>query len=157
MRPSWFSRATIRLLDGVITTFLGAIFFLVVMNVFCRYALNYSFGWADELSRFLFIWVGFLGTATAFAADQHVSLDLLVERLPRPVSRAVRLVAMAGCFGIFAVFFQQGWLLVNKTVNTSPALDIPMWLVYLCVPIACLLGVVYAIEKMYHLLRNGGR
>ena len=153
MRLSWFNRSTVKLIDGVMTLLLAVIFLLVVMNVFCRYALNYSFGWADELSRFLFIWMGFLGTATAFADNQHVSLDMVVERLPRPVARVVRVIAMAGCLVIFAVFLQQGWLLVAKTVNTSPALDIPMWLVYLCVPIGSLLGVVYGVEKILHLLR----
>lgn len=153
MPLSWFRRSTVKLVDGIIAALLGAIFLLVVMNVFCRYALNYSFGWADELSRFLFVWVGFLGTATAFADNEHVSLDMVVDRLPRPAARVVRAIAMAGCLAIFAVFLQQGWLLVSRTVNASPALDIPMWLVYLCVPIASFLGVVYGVEKLLHLLR----
>ena len=148
-----FSRYLVRGLEWLLISILGLMVVLVFGNVVLRYGFNSGILFSEEVSRFLFIWMGFLGTAAAFADNQHVSLDMVVERLPRPVARVVRVIAMAGCLVIFAVFLQQGWLLVAKTVNTSPALDIPMWLVYLCVPIGSLLGVVYGVEKILHLLR----
>lgn len=148
MRLAKFNRYTVKAADTIISALLGVIFLFTVTNVFSRYVLNYSFGWADELSRFLFVWMGFLGTATAFADNQHVALDLAVNRLPSRVRRIISILVLLGCILIFLLFLQQGWVLVRNTINRSPAVGIPMSVVYFCVPLASLLGVIYGIEKV---------
>ena len=55
----------------VVTTLM---FVIVGLNVYMRYVVNRSLGWVDELSRFLFIWMTFLGAALAFEKGQHVGL-----------------------------------------------------------------------------------
>ncbi|MFW6229097.1 MAG: TRAP transporter small permease, partial [Alkalispirochaeta sp.] len=49
-----------------------AMFLVVGLNVFSRYVLNASLGWADELARFLFIYVSLLGAVLAYHYNEHV-------------------------------------------------------------------------------------
>ncbi len=52
------------LYKATLTVMTVALFIIVGVSVFTRYFLNSSLGWSDELSRFLFIWVTFLGQPT---------------------------------------------------------------------------------------------
>ncbi|MGE5553029.1 MAG: TRAP transporter small permease [Betaproteobacteria bacterium] len=140
--------------EGVIGLLLMVIFVLTVVNVFCRYVLNYSFGWADELSRFMFIWIGFLGATVVYASDGHAALTLFLRKFRQPLQRMVRVTTTFLETGVFAIFLWQGVFMVWNTVNLSPALYIPMKIVYACVPIGAFFGVVYALEKAVALLRG---
>ena len=54
---------------------------LVFYNAFLRYVLNSSYPPSEELSRFFFIWVTYLGVVVAYQAGDHVSVTLVVDRL----------------------------------------------------------------------------
>lgn len=149
MHQSRFTTISTRILDYVIGILLVIIFCLTVTNVFCRYFLGWSFGWADELSRFLFIWIGFLGTALAFSRNEHVALKMFTNKLPPRFSRITDTLAILVCIGLLAGFLWQGSVIVYHTVNRSPAIGIPMRIVYSCVPISAALGIIYGIERLF--------
>ncbi|TDX61171.1 tripartite ATP-independent transporter DctQ subunit [Halanaerobium saccharolyticum] len=56
-------------------------FVIVGANVFARFILNSSLGWADELARFIFIWISFLGAVFAYTTDDHVGLNFVVAKI----------------------------------------------------------------------------
>lgn len=112
-----------------------------------------SLGWIDEASRFIIIWIGFIGAAIVFAAGKHVALTMLLDRVgqrTRSILRILNGLAVAGLFGVYLWF---GILVTRYAVNRSTALDVPMWLVYLCVPVAALLGLYFAVEQWIKRLR----
>ncbi|ORC31168.1 hypothetical protein B4O97_17300 [Marispirochaeta aestuarii] len=121
-------------------------FIIVAFNVFMRFVMNQSLGWADELARFIFIWIGFLGAVLAYKNDEHVGLSFLIDAIQS--SRGKRIISviqqiLSLVVLLFITYF--GYQASTTVMNVSPALSIPMSLMYLIVPFCggmmCLLGI----------------
>ena len=72
-----------RLLDGLIALALAVMVVLVFGNVVLRYAFNTGITVSEEVSRWLFVWLVFLGAIVALKEHAHLGSDMLVSRLPR--------------------------------------------------------------------------
>ena len=134
----------------LLLTVMAIILFLVVgASVFTRYFLNSSLGWADELSRFIFIWISFLGAAYAYAYDEHLGLDFLVERIrPAKLQTLVRLFGDIAIGAVLLVITIYGRIVADSATNLSPALYIPMKWIYMIVPATGALMVVLNVVKI---------
>ena len=71
-----------KLLDALIALALAIMVVLVFGNVVLRYAFNSGITVSEEVSRWLFVWVTFLGAAVAVKERGHLGTDFLVARLP---------------------------------------------------------------------------
>ena len=71
-----------KLLDGLIALALAAMVVLVFGNVVLRYAFNTGITMSEEVSRWLFVWLVFLGAIVALKEHAHLGSDMLVSRLP---------------------------------------------------------------------------
>jgi TRAP-type transport system small permease protein len=80
------------LLKVVIALFLAIMVVLVFGNVVLRYAFNSGITVSEEVSRWLFVWVTFLGAIIAMREHGHLGVDTLVKRLP-PAGKRTCLVA----------------------------------------------------------------
>jgi TRAP-type C4-dicarboxylate transport system permease small subunit len=72
-----------RVLDGVMVLLLALMVLLVFGNVVLRYAFDSGITVSEELSRWLFVWMTFLGAIVAVKERAHLGTDLLVSRLPK--------------------------------------------------------------------------
>ena len=70
-----------RLLDGAIAAALALMVVLVFGNVVLRYAFNSGITVSEEMSRWLFVWMTFLGAVVAMKEHAHLGTDILVSRL----------------------------------------------------------------------------
>ena len=71
-----------RLIEILIAGFLAVMVVMVFGNVVLRYAFNSGIVVSEELSRWLFLWVTFLGAIVALKERAHLGSDFLVSRLP---------------------------------------------------------------------------
>lgn len=108
------------------------------VQVICRYAFNLSFTWFEEGGRYIGILVTFMGASIGVRYGTHFSMDLLATllrpRLAALLRRAVNLVG--GAFLLVLAFYAAK--LVGKNYGfetTSPAMQIPMYLAYLPIPV----------------------
>ena len=113
---------------------------LVFGNVVLRYAFNSSIIVSEELSRWLFVWITFLGAVIALREHAHLGTDALVSRLP-PVGKKVCLVIghltmLYVCWLVFEGSLEQ--TKINADVM-APSLQWPMAWVYAA-------GIVFAIS-----------
>lgn len=112
----------------------------VLAQVFGRYVFNYSISWTEETARFAQIWVVFFGAGITMRFGWHVAVDVLAAMLPLRFARALSVAVAALCVAFLGVvvygslpLIELGWMF-----ETSPVLQIPMWVIYLCIPIgAC--------------------
>lgn len=124
-------------------------FIIVGTNVFFRYILNSSLGWADELSRFIFIWISFLGAVVAYQNNEHVGLDFVVAKITSPVLRSlIRLLGRVCILVVLVSLAYNGWLVAISSSSVSPALYIPMTYVYGVVPFSALLMCIICLIKI---------
>ena len=80
-----------RALEWLLVILLALMVVLVFGNVFMRYALNSGITESEELSRWLFVWMTFLGAVVAMREHAHLGSDMLVSRLG-PLGKKVCLV-----------------------------------------------------------------
>lgn len=88
----WIDRYC-RLLEVLIALALAVMVVLVFGNVVLRYAFNSGITVSEELSRWLFLWVTFLGAVVALKDHAHLGTDVVVARLPRAARRVCLVVA----------------------------------------------------------------
>ena len=117
----------------------------VLAQVFGRYVFNYSISWTEETAKFAQIWVVFIGAGIAMRRGWHVAVDVLPSMLPLGPARAVSVVVAAGCIGFLGlvVFGSLPLIELGFMFEVSPVLQLPMWIIYLCIPIG---AVYFALE-----------
>ena len=82
-----------KLLRFLIALFLAIMVVLVFGNVVLRYAFNSGITVSEEVSRWLFVWLTFLGAIVALREHGHLGVDSLVKRLPTAGKKAVLIVS----------------------------------------------------------------
>lgn len=137
-------RVLVRANEFVVVAMAAVMVVLVVTNVFCRYVLNFSLVWAEEVSQYLMVWVAFLGAGLALRQGRHVAVEMLQELLPVGTRRGLRwvlllamlafLVATAVLGGMFAWFARD---------METPVLNISMAIPYSAVPIGSALLAIH--------------
>ena len=120
-----------RLAEVTLVIMLSLMVIMVFGNVVLRYGFNDGIISSEELSRYLFIWITFLGAIVTLRDNAHLGLDSLVRRLGlggKKIAFALSNLLMLGCCALmfYGTFKQHG---INATTR-SPVLEIPMSWVY---------------------------
>ena len=128
---------------------------IMTMNVVTRYVFNFSFKWGDEILRYMAVYLAFIGTAAAWEyAGTHVAVTLFVEKvLPEKVRPAIRLLSDIITLVFLGFVTRYGFVLVKKiqaSHQASPALRVPMYLVYMIVPICMIISILHVILQIVH-------
>ena len=74
-----------RLLRWLMVIIIASMALLVFLNVVLRYGFNSNLTITEEMGRYLFVWLTFLGGISAFIRDRHVRVDTFLQRMPAPV------------------------------------------------------------------------
>ena len=107
---------------------------IVFIDVMSRFILNYSLAWAAELARFLLIWVVFIGASLALKKGELVAIVFVAAKVPSYMKTFLELLIQVLIFIFLGLAVWHGASFVAflvKTGQISPALQIPIWLLYL--------------------------
>lgn len=119
---------------------------LCIAQVVCRYVLHVSLSFTEELARFLFIWITFLGSAMVLQKGKHIRMDLLYNSLNPIMRKTFRILIILITLVICVVLFYSGVMVVKGTmIQTSAALKLPMAYVYASVPISAVFMLLFEI------------
>jgi TRAP-type transport system small permease protein len=109
----------------------------VLVQVAGRYVFNYSIATATELATFAQIWIVLMGSGVAVAKGQHVAIDFLPAKLPLQAARvAMILIAIASVGFLCVLAYGSVPLMRLGMMQTSPAMRLPMWVMYVSMPAA---------------------
>lgn len=145
-RMDALSHGANRLAEGVMAVFLAAMTLMVGVQIAGRFVFSYSIFWSDELTRFLLIWISFLGMSVGVRRGAHPGIDSLVRALPPRPARALLTLALLLCLLFFAVMVVYGGILVLRTwPQRSVSLGLRMSIPYLAVPASGLLMFLHAL------------
>lgn len=142
-------------IDFIIEKLLMVLMVLIVITVswqvFSRYLLQAPSSTSEEIARFLLIWISMIGSVYCYRTKAHLGLNIFTNKL------APKQQKNAEFFSHFVVFIFSalvlvigGCKLVNLSyhpVQVSPALNFPMGLIYLALPISGLLLCFYAVVE----------
>ncbi|MDU4961340.1 MAG: TRAP transporter small permease [Sporomusaceae bacterium] len=120
-----------RLLSGGMAILLALMGILVFTNVCLRYFFNSGLVWAEELSRFFFVWLVFLGAIGALKDNNHLGFTSLVQRLPGKLKTGCFIVSNALVLWCLWSLLQGSWAMTNMTTRTlSPSMGVPLAYMY---------------------------
>lgn len=130
-------------LEFLVVLILATMACLVFLNVILRYGFNSSINVTEEVSRYLFVWLTFLGAILAFSDNQHVSVTMLTDKLS-PIKRHIlRLFTDSIMLFCCYLIVQGGWIQFQLNINNlSPISEIPTGVTYLAAVVS---GVLIAI------------
>ncbi len=114
--------------------------------------------WAQEACIYLFVWMAKFGAAYGVRQGIHVGVDILVERLTGDTRRIVTIVAISGGVLFTAIITWIGTDFVYhvaKGGQTSPDLEIKMWLIYLAVPFGSALMCFRFLQALWLFVTTG--
>jgi C4-dicarboxylate transporter DctQ subunit len=114
--------------------------------------------WAQEICIIMFVWMAKFGAAYGVRTGIHVGIDVLINRLSPPRRRAFVLFGLgAGAFftGIIAAFGAGFVWHVAQTDSTTADFELPMWIVYLAIPLGSALMCFRFLEVAVAFLRSG--
>lgn len=117
-------------LDGLLAIILSTMVILVFTNVVLRYAFNSSIIMSEELSRWGLVWLTFIGAIVALKEGSHISVDLVINKLPLWLKKVCLLIA--NLLMIYATWILLNGSLIQAEINATviaPATGLPMVIV----------------------------
>ena len=154
--------------EWIIATLMGAATFLIFVAVVHRYASGVEFlhdtmarinmSWAQELCIYMFVWMAKFGAAYGVRTGIHVGVDVLINRLSKPWYRKFvifGLLAGALFTGVVGTLGATFVWEMGHTDQTSADLEVPMWIVYLAVPLGSWLMCYRFLQVAWSFFRTG--
>jgi TRAP-type C4-dicarboxylate transport system permease small subunit len=130
---------------------------LIAAGVFVRFVPVSSMGWADEIIHLGFAWIVFLGAVTLWRDGTHFRVDLIPSWLAgTKAGKVLELGLNMLSLLFFLVLAYEGFLLISRTTDRSPILDLPQILWYIIVPISAVLMLCYTIRDIINIFLRGG-
>jgi C4-dicarboxylate transporter DctQ subunit len=156
--------------EWLVATLIAAATIVIFVAVVHRYAsgipipgvqdalLRIDLSWAQELCIYMFVWMAKFGAAYGVRTGIHVGVDVLINRLPDSSRRVYVLFGLlagalfTGVVGTLGATFV--WEMAH-TDSVSPDLEIPKWIVYLCVPLGSYLMCLRFLQVAWSFARTG--
>lgn len=142
--------AFFRLNDVLLVALLVAMTVMVFVNVILRYGFGSGIDISEEMSRFCFVWLIFLGAMTATRRNMHMGFDLVVTIAPPHLRRLLLTIANALVLGVCVLILTgtlQQWH-VNAT-NTAAVTKLPMiWVFGVALPMSLVVGLISGMRML---------
>ena len=145
---SRFFDRTCQFIEYLIAAFMAGMVVLVFGNVMLRYGFNSGITLSEELSRWLFVWMTFLGAIVALRKHEHLGTDMLVGRLG-PLGKKIcmgisQLLMLFVCVLLFKGAYEQA---VINWSSTSAVMEASLsWVYFPGIIFAVLGGLMIAMD-----------
>lgn len=126
------------------------------INVVLRYGFNMSLSWAGEATSYLFIWSALFGAAYGFKIGMHLGVTILIQKLKPKVAKYVLSVSLIVILVYLIALIKWGYdfCMFNAMLEqVSVDLELPYWLIYMCVPISMSIASYQVLLKIIRTLR----
>lgn len=141
-----------RALAWLLVLLMGVMVIDVTWQVASRFVLRAPSSFTEELAGFLLIWIGLMGAAYGFRTRSHLGIDLFVAQLRGPARRGATILAhtLVALFALSTMVIGGAFLvqLAFRLNQISAAMGIRMGFVYLALPLAGVLVIVFSIESI---------
>ena len=138
-----FIKITRKISDKIkhLSLFLAGMFLLIniidiIFSVISRYFFNSSLVWTEELARFTLIWAVMFGGVAAMSYGEHVSITIVVEKLPNYLSKIVNFVRHIIIIAVLIFMTYMGFEYTSNAWRfTTLAMGIPKAIPLMAIPI----------------------
>lgn len=130
---------------------------LIFTQIVMRSVANASLSWSEELARYLFIWQIWLGVSLGLRDNKHIAVELLYTYIKGKPSQILRVIATLLCIYICIFLTQYGWEMTMNAYakhSLSAAMRVPLWVVYLALPLSCFVTGIRYILRLFGQIRT---
>lgn len=125
------------------------IFMTIVMSiqVVARYVFDYSLTWSEEMTRYMFIWSGFLSISFGYKKGIAIRIEQIVSMLPKQIKKFVNIIEKLTALGFFVYMVPFAYKFLQASIQSgqlSPAMRLPMYFIQ----IAPLVGFVLTVIRV---------
>ena len=156
--------------EWLIAALMGAATLITFVAVMHRYASGFAIpgvqealikinmSWAQELTIFMFVWMAKFGAAYGVRTGIHVGVDVIINRMkPAMYKKFVILGLLAGALftGIVGTLGSNFVWEIAHTDQTSADLEVPMWIVYMAIPLGSYLMCFRFLQVTWAFIQTG--
>ena len=148
-----FPKLIVKLLEWTLILVFGMMVVLVFGNVVLRYGFNYGIIFSEEVSRFLFVWMVFLGSVLMLRDNGHLGVHTLTKKLSLSGKKFCKFFSDFLTLCCCILLTVGGWKVVLLNMpNIAPVSGLPLGVVFVAVLI-CSVGMgILLLNSMYRLL-----
>jgi TRAP-type C4-dicarboxylate transport system permease small subunit len=144
--------------EWILVTLLAVSLTSITLQICMRFIFGNSLSWSEELARYCFIWLIYIGIAYGVKLSRHITLDVVYDLVPDKMKKAFQLLSnlLVGAFALIVIY--NSYLLIDQIASfgqTSAAMRLNMVYVYLSVPIGMSLTIIRLIQNSIYIMKNG--
>ncbi len=142
-----------RFAEAVAALLLAVIFIAFLLQIVLRYVFNWPVGWTTELSLAAWLWLVLWGAAFVLRDEEEIRIDILADRAPDGVRRAMGIVAALAVIVLFGMAIPASWSYVTfMKVEKSSYLHVRMdWMysIYMVFAVAVILRALRQLARLF--------
>ena len=149
------TRAVHHLEEGFIALLLALMTVITFSQVVARYLFSTGFGWALELTAYLFAWLVLFGISYGIKVGAHIGIDVVVRQLPLHLRRIVGLIAVLCCCAYCIILLVGASQYVYKLYAIgieAQDLPIPRWIPFIMLPLGLALALLRLLQVAWNTL-----
>lgn len=138
-----------KVLRAVLCIILLGMIGILMAHIFCRYILNNSLTWSEELLKILLVWFGMLSVSLLAIRREHVSIVVFKEHMPTKIAdfftKVTQIITVAVCIAVVYVGAQY---VMEAGYRPTPALRLPYGYAYAAIPVSFLFITIYEFRNL---------
>jgi len=153
-----FTKYLVNLIQMIAGILFSLLFVLNVIKIVLRYFWGISWIWLPDFSRFLFIWMVFLGTSALFYYKDHLLMDYFVKKMDSQLLKKVNLFIDFSLIVFFLVLIIRGYeVSIIRMRIPFDMVDIPTGYAYASIPFCGILMLIFTVERIIDEIRPEGK
>lgn len=150
-----FYRVLSRAVEGLIVLAATTLVTIVTTEVVLRYGFKHSLIFTEELSRYLMVWIVFLGSALAVRDGAHIHINFLIKRFNQRTQKWLRLSAHALTL-VFLVFvaIEGIKILPQQLDQMCITINLSLFYFYLAIPVGSILMIIFLLPTINDILKE---
>lgn len=130
---------------------------IIFIQVIARYVFNNSLSWSEELARYMFIWLVYIGISLGCKEMKHLRIDAFIKIFPKK-ARPWVLVFSDFLFLAFAIYITYTGIhytvMIFNQGDYSPACHIPMWIIDMAPAVGFGLSCIREIQTIIYRIKK---
>lgn len=139
--------------ENFLITCLSVMGIILTIQILLRYFFNAPISWAEELARYLQIWITFIGIGYGFRKSSHIALTLIKDKLPLKIAIIVSIINNIIMIFSCGVVIYISPIFLTQQNKLSSAMHVSMQLVYCVIPIGFVIAIIYLVADILRELK----
>lgn len=128
----------------------------VLIGVANRFIFHLALSWTEEIARYLFIWIIMMGAGIVLRLRGHIGLTFILKRLKKSKNWVILVTQIMMLFFLLTVIVYgiKLFIFILQKGQVSPASGIPLWLLFLSIPLGSSIMVIHLLSQIESTFRG---